>query len=537
MAFQFNPNGVIALQRNAAGKLVKPILPPAAPVITAAGLTSTSNRIIEVASQGADTLRIEVATAAGGPWSLLLANLTGTFDHTSLTAGATRYYRPVAINSVGETIGDVVSATTLAGEVEPLPGEPISTGNLTGTLAHESVLTVTGVGFGAHPGNPKPLFLWRADDGFEPNLTLGTAGWGEGSNGAALTTDNPGEGMSQSAVKDYGWNNPGAILPSAPVGIGKKKIVFRRRRDNYKVHEQHAVRSRVRASSLTGEAPQEGQWVTGQTSGATGIIRKIDVELGSDRYGLYMDNSLGTVGDAANRIYFEFDEVMTWEGGSAINSEGSEQYPNGVSVGFNNKIMRFWKAGHGYTNMYIAEHENPITNSRGYMAQTVEGGDSTRYSDDDFAATTEYTTQSDFADRWVTELVVLKESSALGVADGWLKANKDGKDVFPDADQPPHLRLTLPSNRSDEPYDHVYMTQVSNGAQIGTIQQMDYLLTQDNHHWVQFRNSVTGRVFIMPCLSWVDDQIEINYQAYFNEWDVLDVVQDGDITHTFPRVA
>lgn len=153
MAIQLKGRRVF-LQPDGTGKLKGPYTPPlqlpAKPVISVASVSTNTLRLTRMSGEN---VRVDVSETGTGGWTPLVpAPMANVFDHTGLVGSTTRYYRPVATNDVGETVGDIQSNTTAADTVSspaPTPGTSDST---IGTIENGQQITInalTGESFGA----------------------------------------------------------------------------------------------------------------------------------------------------------------------------------------------------------------------------------------------------------------------------------------------------------------------------------------------------------------------------------------------------
>jgi hypothetical protein len=394
--------------------------------------------------------------------------------------------------------------------------------------AEGSTLTITTDGtfdFGTKPIASKPRFVWLADGGEAPDTTLGRATEYARGNGVSLgdnvaTTEIVAEGQSQSYVADH---NLGQImLQPVDAGTQRKKLVFRRRYEDFDIETAKAIRVRVSAPLESGVIPAPGDLVTGQQSGATGVIERVDDETANGRWSFFFLPSGGSV-NQNQPTDFMFGEQMTWASGQGVNAEGSAEFPTGTFRTFNNKTIRFWsEPPENGTNTYLGDGRN--VDSSAQTKITVEHGSGSVNN------ITDTYVQSDFAYEWNTELFLFTESSNVNVQDGsifWQKNNvviSDGNDAL----------LTRTTERP-QPNETVFQTEVSNGAALGVRSFYDYVLVDDSHYFVLIRNEVSGRFVVLPVISWSASEIKALDIGLESEWTQVEVYKDGVLEGSVSR--
>lgn len=165
MAIQLKGRRVF-LQPDGAGKLKGPYNPPlqlpAAPVLSVAVLSNSALRLSLISGEH---VRVDVSDTGTGNWTQLVpAPMQDEVDHTGLPDSTTRYYRPTAKNSVGETVGAIVSGTTKTSTVvgdTPSSGTgtitvtPLETGTDDGELVRLTADST--LSFGTKPEGPAQL--------------------------------------------------------------------------------------------------------------------------------------------------------------------------------------------------------------------------------------------------------------------------------------------------------------------------------------------------------------------------------------------
>ena len=403
-----------------------------------------------------------------------------------------------------------------------LSGGGATTSNLSYAIT-SGVITLSTNGtlnFGTKPGAEKPRFVWLADGGDAPNATLGRrtiwgSGDGTGLQNGDVTTDKTGVGQTQSYVLDHSLNSGGMLAP-VDVGPQRKKLVHRRRFEDFDSRSATAIRTRIEKPLISGTLPDVGDTVTGQTSGATGVVVSSDEQ--STRFSIFYSSSGGTINNEP-ATDFEFDEVMSWTGGSGTNAEGSTTYLTGTFRTFNNKVIRFYalEKDPNYANVYCGDGiPGYVPNNRATLV--VEGIGGNR---GDVVTDTNYS-QTDYDREWNTELFLLTESSAVDVSDGSMIWKKNGTEIADGS-----ANFITRSTEWPDVKETVYQIQVSNGASPGTKTFFDYLYIDDSHYFVQMRNSATGRFILLPIKTWDTAEITCVDIGLLPSWTHLDIYKDG----------
>lgn len=380
--------------------------------------------------------------------------------------------------------------------------------------------------FGVKPVNVKPRHVWIASEGEAPsNLGVNTL-WGNGlttvDNGA-LTTAKVGPGQTQSLLFDHS-SSSGAALAPVTHGAQRKKLVHRRRFEDFDVVTATAIRTRIDMPLISGSLPSPGDVVTGQTSGATGVVQSADPGTGG-KGAIFYAASGGSVNDPEPTI-FQYGEVMQWEGGSATNGEGSEEYQTGTFFTFNNKTIRFYPLDRSpqYCNIYCGDGKPGYTPSRPQVVVESGAGDTGGISNPTYS-------QLDFSYEWNTELFMLTESSAPDAIDGSMFWQKNAVVIADGTVNFATRTASLP-----EPKETVYQSQVSNGAQAGSDVYYDYLYVDDSHYFVMLRDSASGRFILLPPSAWSSTNIEAeNLSALLPAWTHIDIYKDGALEGSIAR--
>lgn len=386
-----------------------------------------------------------------------------------------------------------------------------------------STLTITTDGtftFGTKPVSAKPRFVWRADGGEAPDPVLGVDSvWDDGGfvleNGTA-STEQVGLGQSQSYVLDHGAST-GAVLAPVRMGSQRKKLIHRRRYEDFDVITATAIRTRVVAPLTSGTIPSPGDVVTGSTSGATGVVQRVDDDTVNGRWAIYYEPVGGTI-NGENPADFQSGETMTWAAGSGENQEGS-----GTFRTFNNKVIRLYPLNKtsNFVNVYCGDGQPGYTPSRPQQVAESVG--------DTGGITNGAYSQLDFARQWNTELFLFQESSAVDVGDASMRWEKNNVVIADGSVSFVSKTTANPLNK-----ETVYQAQVSNGAQPDTKSFYDYLYVDDSWHFVRLRDEVTGRFILLPATTWSSSEITLHYLPYIN-WTHIDIFKDGVLEGSVSR--
>ena len=280
----------------------------------------------------------------------------------------------------------------------------------------------------------------------------------------------------------YAWDHGASSGPAlGRVDFESDRIyLWRKKYDDFDQTKDYAIRTRTR--NIEGVF-SVGQLVTGQTSGATGIIQSIS---GST---LFYERSGGSINDSAP-LDFIYREIMKTDTGSAENSEGNDTYPTGTFRTFNNKTLRFWGAD---GNNCHTNGGYPDTSRFKVTPELTQGTFWYRHPDLEQAPRV-----------WNNEQLVY-ESSDVGIQNGrwWFAINN----VFTYSD----LIISRDSVRPSR-YSKIFQSQVSNGAQPGSYVYYDSLYIDDSWHRVLVSPQPTwdtaGDVEVQIPVQWTDDHVE-----------------------------
>gem|GEM_PF-755469 len=205
-----------------------------------------------------------------------------------------------------------------------------------GSAQEGKTLSITGRGF-TEKAHDRPLLVWRADDGENPNPDLGRLGeWrGDASIQGEMTKAVTAPGSSASLRFDHSLST-GRALGRVDFE-GGRAYVFRKIKEGFDIQENYAISSEI--TDLDGEL-KEGQRITGESSGATGYVGTFSpysdgkggrIQYAKDMGSIYEDEP----------VDFEYQEMMRTETARMRNVQGNEQYPTGTWRQFNLGSFRF----------------------------------------------------------------------------------------------------------------------------------------------------------------------------------------------------
>ena len=354
-----------------------------------------------------------------------------------------------------------------------------------GAFKEGQILTISGKGF-TDKENEKPLFWWKADMGKTPSTLGRRTQWDENKFNGEITTDFTAPNAQRSARFDHGASS-GAALGSVKFD-SKKVFLFRKIYEDFDIVENVAIRAKVQGVDGTFKV---GQLVTGQESGATGIVQSASIENGTGS--IFFEKSGGTINEQGGKE-FKFGERMVSSTATGINAEGSLKYPTGTFRTFNYKTLRFWN--NQYKNNIHLNSQGSI--SRSFKA-TAEHTDATLWSGDIVD------TLKQIPRNW-HHLNVYYQASDIDVRDGIWRVDIDN---IPSWDR---KFITKSAERPGD-YDVVYQSQVSNGAQPNSYVYYDSLYIDDSWHHVSVCSSAVwngckDKEVQIP-LSWSDNLIEV----------------------------
>ncbi|MBY6032522.1 hypothetical protein KUV59_05045 [Marinobacter daepoensis] len=376
-----------------------------------------------------------------------------------------------------------------------------------GEIVPNGKIVVTGSSF-SKKDESRPLFYWSANGGLRPNLELGRQSWSGGSFNGKLSTEIVHPSSKASVVWDHGLSSGKAL---EWVNYGSSRVyVFRKKYADFDTTTDVAIRARF--NNLKGNFIV-GQVVKGQKSGATGVVHEIDLNSDGISGSIFFGNDGGSI-NLTKSLDFVFGEEMVTDTATAINSEGSEQYPTGTYRTFNFKTVRFW-AETSRNNVYIG----PGYNDTHEMKMTAEFTDGSVWPND-WKVVKKMTPR-----QWQTEEFAL-DSGSIDSSDGRFIVRTDGIE---------NIDRRFKARTSERParYNQIAQSQVSNGAQPGSKIYYDMLYVDDSWHRAIVcdaqKYSDCRKIDVLIPVYWEDNRIV----ARFRESDIFSgqlylYISDGD---------
>ncbi len=369
---------------------------------------------------------------------------------------------------------------------------------VTGDIAKDGSLIINGSLFTTKV-NPKPLFWWKADFGINPSILGRKTEW-DGRFGGDISTIVVASGSQKSVAFDHGTVT-GAALGS--VAFNSDRIyLYRKTYTDFDIAKDFSIRTKV---SVVEGSVNAGDIITGITSGAVGVVQKIDaINNPYSTHVIFYTNSDGTV-TGPSPTDFIFGETMTTTSATMTNAEGSSKYPTGTLKSFNFKTIRFWANSGFQGNNFHLNAQGTDTHTA--FRITPEHTDGTTWGSK-FTNKTLY----QMPNIWKSEEVEYKVSS-IGISDGIWKFYQNG---ILGTDNTFITRNTKWPNR----YSIIYQSQVSNGAQPGSIMYYDSLYVDDTWH----------RVLICPEVTWsTRSNCEVQIPSVWNDSQVTVHVNKGGL--------
>lgn len=343
--------------------------------------------------------------------------------------------------------------------------------NISGTIADDAIVTVTGGGFSIKT-NPKPLLYWRADDGTAPSALGRTSTWDGFVDSSSTVQVLP--NSTQSFRHDWGAGSSSALANMLGIASTGRYYIYRKIFDDWNFSTAKAFR--IRLDNLVGTFIV-GETVTGSTSGATGVIQKFTDEGGGD----------GTIFFEPTPTDFDALEPITAPSGATANI-----LSGGLLKTMNYKSLRLRAEG-GDNNIF----HNMQGNDGPEWRITPE------FTDDTFFPTNMDIDTVEAA--WYDDEVFFQDSS-LGVKNGVYNLKVNNFQGYPDTQ-----RFITRDSSFPLPYTRIVQGQVSNGAQPNTFTYYDTVYVDDTWHSVFIAaestfSAVTEKAVCIPSL-WSDGSI------------------------------
>ncbi len=412
-----------------------------------------------------------------------------------------------------------VGVSGVAGEEAPeTGGDSAIAWEALGGLTDGQIITFTTDGtydFGTKPNDPKPLLVWNADDGISaPNAVLGRKSVWDGTFYGEVSSTIVAPEVSQSVRLDHAINT-GAILAQVEFNSAPNLYVHRRQYDDFEIDTAIVIRTRYQ--NLVGTL-NIGDTVTGQTSGATGIIREfLDDKILYEYSG---GNINTTMYDAVidNRIRFDPYEVMTTPSATMDNNEGQ-----GMLTDFNNKHYRMWGPTGAQNDTYLGQDTAGSFLSP-KVAEENTSIDGAFYPNDwdNNLLQKPYT--------WITDEMAYQDNSSANSNDGILWWWEDGVKAW----EAKRFNFRNEEALRDQPYTRVYQRQVSNGARPNSYTYMASLYVDDS--WcrvvvsdlpdLNLSNETTDTYTVIPLppTAWGSNEISVVAQGNVagKYWFIID---------------
>jgi len=364
-----------------------------------------------------------------------------------------------------------------------------------GNISDGNIITIKGTGFTSKT-NPAPLFWWQADDGSTPSSLGRTAEWASAFQGE-ISTALIAPGSKQSIAWDHGLSESNSL---ARVDFDSTELYLHRKYyEDYDVVENVAIRTWVKDVSGTVKV---GDTITGETSGAVGVLNHIKPDDGVHGPSLFYSNAHGTLSSDTPTYFLQGEQMVSSSGANMTNAEPYSPTTGGdpgVQRSFNYKMIRFW-SGFGQADGKSIFIGLQGAENSGFRI-TPEHTDNTRWWNSHF---TNPMQQMPF--RWNIDEVAYRASSEPDVSDARWDYYQNGT-LASDA--------TFISRTSDRPglYNQIYQSQVSNGAQPGSVVFYDSLYIDDSWHRVLICNGNTLDKCNTPEIqipaTWNDNQITV----------------------------
>lgn len=362
--------------------------------------------------------------------------------------------------------------------------------NIEGEIKPEGKIVIIGKSFGEKP-NDRPLFYWSANNGTTPRTDLARQGWSGDSFNGQVSQKVVHPTSKASIAWDHGASSGKAL---EWVDYDSSHVyVFRKKYSDFDTTKDLAIRTRF--DRLTGEF-RVGQLVRGGTSGATGIIESIDVNSDKVTGSIFYKNEEGSINKVPPND-FVYGEKLISDTATARNSEGTDIYPTGTYRTFNYKTIRFW-AEQTRNNVYIG----PGYNDTYDMKMTAEYTSGSVWAND-WQSIKKMTPR-----KWLTEEFLLN-SGSVDQADARMIVRTDG---VVNLDRSFVART---SSRLDR-YDQIAQSQVSNGAQKGSVVYYDTLYVDDTWHRVVICETreyeECSNIEILIPVEWKEDRIVAQFR-------------------------
>ncbi|MCF6328933.1 MAG: thrombospondin type 3 repeat-containing protein [Henriciella sp.] len=357
-----------------------------------------------------------------------------------------------------------------------------------GSLASDTYITIKGSGF-TEKTNPKPYFWWTADGGDRPSSLGRKSDWDRNSFGiGSFSTAIVAPGSQRSIANDHGGNS-GASL-SHVYFDSPQLYLYRKTYEDFDITKDIGLRTRV---TLVSGTLNVGDVVTGQTSGASATIILVRDDNNPGRtHALQYGSNGGTLSATPPLDFINGEQLTTSSGAVATNTE-----PGGVFRSFNFKTVRL-------STQNTSQSNNMYFGAQGIFSASFQ---ITPENTDGSTFPNQFNIQqiSQLPREWKAEELQY-QTSGIGVTDGiflFYQKGVLGNDTT----------FRNRNTANPERYDAIVNSQVSNGAQPGSVMYYDSLYIEDTWHRVIICSGATidqcaDREVQIP-REWADNQITV----------------------------
>lgn len=315
--------------------------------------------------------------------------------------------------------------------------------NIESVTLKDNKVIITGKAF-TNKVNPTPLLWWQADEGLSPSPVSRTA-W-SGDVKGSLTQDVVYPNSSNSLSFDHG-SSGGAALGRIDFE-SKTLFMFRKLYEDFDVTKN--VAHRVRGINLVGEL-KVGDELTGSTSGAKHTVSALNYISSANRYDIFFEHKSDNPSE-----FIKGEKITSNRSASLESSENSFK-------SFNYKTFRLWGE---------ANNSYPV-------AQGIHGSYynfNHEHTDKTFWSSGMTNKLYQLAGEWQTQQFSYRASD-VDSYNGHFEFSIDKVNSVEDDART--VTTEKPTN-----YNQLYQSQVSNGAQKGSIVYYDQLYVDDTWHRV-----------------------------------------------------
>jgi len=319
--------------------------------------------------------------------------------------------------------------------------------SVTGNITEGGTITISGSDFTTKT-NAQPWFWWKADFGTASNSpsNLGRkTSWDSTVNGS-ISTSTVAPGSTQSIGFDHGVSSAAAL--GKVTFNSNRAYMFRETNEDFDYTQDYLTSTQI--SNLSGSI-NSGDTITGATSGATGVVASYYA--GGNR--IYYSATGGTINSGTPTNFIQNETLTSSNGASMTNAEYF-----GTFRTFNFKTTRWWNLANTSSIHVSAQGANPNPTFK----LTVENPNN---------GFTSNLQQLPYV--WKSEEVEFASSSSSGAQNGQWNFYQNG--VLANGNS-----IITPTGANA--ITTIYQSQVSNGAQAGSIVYYDSLYIDDSWHRV-----------------------------------------------------